>query len=298
MTMIVANTIPKDLFPLKENQYSLSWATKTYPYAHLFALPFDHKFNPNNDHVSMWRSKAIQLRAELTSIGKDKGTGKILEIANIQYNLKIKGTDLPCSSIYDVLTIVSEKDWYNSDKPTRINQIYMMVYGITRQGFDQWLVELENEWMNKYNVTYITKSGRQDLIFNYRGCVYSLLKKVFNNSIIKQFKQTMWYNHQEFICVRLKQNRFGNDIVDVKPIECRWGQLYLCTKKNESNDHEDLQKVSCYDPNLLPLLDRGRKWVEQCINEGINVKELHNVIDKWSSECTLQPFNNESNSSK
>ena len=143
MTMIVANTIPKDLFPLKENQYSLSWATKTYPYAHLFALPFDHKLNPNNDHVSMWRSKAIQLRAELTSIGKDKGTGKILEIANIQYNLKIKGTDLPCSSIYDVLTIVSEKDWYNLDKPTRINQIYMMVYGITRQGFDQWLVEFD-----------------------------------------------------------------------------------------------------------------------------------------------------------
>ena len=229
--MNILDTIPKDLFPIIENEYSFDWAKKTYLYAHMFSLPSEHQVYPTDDQINMWRSKAIQLKVELNNIGKEKGINQILYLANIQYNLKIKDTELSYQSIQDILNIVADKSWYNEHKTVRLNQLYMMVYGITRQGFDHWLVDLELYWLNK-KITYVTKSGRQDMLFNCGGSVYSLLKKVFNNNIIKQFKNTMWYNHDDFICVRLKHQKFRQNLLNVKRINCRWGHVYLCSKKN------------------------------------------------------------------
>ena len=86
--MNILDTIPKDLFPIKEKEYGFDWAKKTYLYAHMFSLPSEHQVYPTDDQINMWRSKAIQLKVELNNIGKEKGIRQILYLANIQYNLK------------------------------------------------------------------------------------------------------------------------------------------------------------------------------------------------------------------
>ena len=281
--MNILDTIPRDLFPIKENEYNFEWAKKTYLYAHMFSLSSDHQVYPTDDQINMWRSKAIQIKVELNNIGKEKGVNKILELANFHYNFKIKDTELPCQSIQDVLNIVADKTWYNNHKAVRLNQIYMMVYGITRQGFDQWLVDLELYWLKKNNVTYAGKSGHQDILLNCRGSVYSLLKKVFNNNIIKQFKNTMWYNHDEFICVRMKHQKFGQDELIVKRINCRWGQVYLCSKKKDLCQETSHECTESYALSGDTLCDVGRDWVEKSLQKGIKYDELQNLVKRWST---------------
>ena len=292
------NTIPKDLFPLKENSYTLAWAKHTYPYAHLFALPLEYTQAPNSDNINVWRSKAIQVRAELTSLGKDAGTKKMLEIANVKYNLRIKGTDLPCQSIEDILTIVGDKTWYNSNKDTRINQIYMLIYGLTRQGFNQWLLDLEKDWMKKMNVTYITKTGRQDDFFNSRGSIYSLLKKVFNNNTIKLFKNRMWFHHYEFICVRMKSNVFNHHKVEVKRINCRWGQAYLCTMVTKDSNTNNKMMIQKSDHMFPQIHAEGSVWVRNCVDKGLSIDALHNMVDKWYSDHIGITENHKNDTSK
>ena len=292
------NTIPKDLFPLKENSYTLAWARHTYPYAHLFSLPLEYTQAPNGDNINVWRSKAIQIRAELTSLGKDAGTKKMLEIANVKYNLRIKDTNLPCQSIEDILTIVGDKTWYNSNKDTRIDQIYMLIYGLTRQGFNQWLLDLERDWMKENNVTYITKSGRQDDFFNSRGSIYSLLKKVFNNNTIKLFKNRMWFHHNEFICVRIKSNIFNNKKVEAKRINCRWGQAYLCTLEKREHVESDDRMIQNAGQKISETYLEGRCWVRNSLQKGMTIDSLHNLVDRWYSSYIGMAENHKHETSK
>ena len=276
------NTIPKDLFPIKENEYSRSWAIKTFLYSHIFLANGEPKLNPSEQDINLWRNKAIQLRAELASIGKLAGTNKMLEIANFQYNLKLKGTNLKCTSIQDILTVVGDKEWYNEDKKTRIDQIYMLIYGLTRQGFNQWLIDLEQDWMKKNNITYITKLGRHDLAFNSRGSIYSLLKKVFNNNVIKQFKQKMWFHHREYICVRMKITAKEEENVDVQQVECRWGKVYLCSEKKKPNQELDMKCINEDNFNSGNIHQCGRIWVFRCLQKGLNKQVLHRYVNRWA----------------
>ena len=174
----MANTIPKDLFPVTDNDFSDSWARRTYAYAHLFAEVSD-SLTPKEEDIHIWRNRALQVRLELSEIGKEAGNEMVLEVANVQYNMKIKETDISPNCIQDVLSIIGDQDWYNDNKRARINQIYMMMYGITRQGFNDWLLNLEKKWLQKMNLTYIGRTGRQDSTYNSRGFIYALLKKIF-----------------------------------------------------------------------------------------------------------------------
>ena len=294
------NTIPKNLFPQRENEYTRRWARDTYVYAHTFLTHLEPTLVPSEDEINTWRSRAIQVRSELTSIGKLAGTNKMLEIANRQYNFKIKGTNLQCTSVQDILNVVGDKDWYNEDKKTRIEQIYMLIYGITRQGFNQWVLDLEQDWMKNMNVTYVTPSGRQDLIYNSRGCVYSLLKKVFNNNVIKMFKQKMWYEHQEYICVRIKNETEDRNNINIQSIDCRWGKIYLCVKKSESHIGSnvfDKKKLSTRNS----IQEQGKSWVINSLMQGVEENILQHYVRKWcesyvrtnkrkEDECKFETF--------
>ena len=291
--MTSLNTIPKNLFPLRENGYTKKWARDTFVYAHLFMTHLEPTLVPSEDEINAWRSRAIQLRAELTSLGKVAGTNKMLEIANIQYNFQIKGTMLKCTSVQDILNIVGDKDWYNEDKKTRIDQIYMLIYGITRQGFNQWLLDLEQDWMTKMNITYVTKSGRQDPIYNSRGCIYSLLKKMFNNNIIKQFKQKMWYEHQEYICVRIKNETEDANNIDIQCIDCRWGRIYLCVKKKVSKIEYNIFKTNDDLFTRKSIEEQGKAWVINSLRQGMEQKVLHTYVDNWCESYVLATKGNE-----
>jgi len=127
----MANTIPKKLFPVIDNDFNENWARRTYPYAHMFTQGVDALI-PSDLCVNNWRNRALQIGLELSNIGKEAGKEQVLNVAKCLYNLKMPGTDISPNCIRDVLRIVGDKQWYNDNKNSRINQIYMMVYGILR----------------------------------------------------------------------------------------------------------------------------------------------------------------------
>ena len=92
----------------------------------------------------------------------------------------------------------------------------------------------------------------------------------------------MWYNHDEFICVRLKHHKFRQNLLNVKRINCRWGQVYLCSKKTdfslETRNGSTVGDTRC--KNLL--CDLGRDWVIKSLKEGFKCDELQAQVEKWS----------------
>ena len=276
----MSNFIPKDLFPIVDNEYNLEWAKKTYAYSHLFS-ECRNTLDPEDEDVINWRNKALQVRLELSNIGKVTGRQRMLEVAKVQFNMKIKGTDISPKCIDDILKIICDKEWYTNNKRDRINQIYMLVYGITRQGFNQWLLDLERSWLEERNLTYVSLSGQPTSTRCSRGCVFSLLKKVFNNSTIKLFKEAMWVHHQEFLCVRLKSKMMDGCPIDVKQLNCHFGKIYLCSRKPfvEPNTHNIF--TSNDNMQLKNIEEYGKYWVINSVNNGVSKTLLHKQLDRW-----------------
>ena len=97
----MANTIPKNLFPVIDNDFNENWARRTYPYAHMFTQGVDALI-PSDLCVNNWRNRALQIRLELSNIGKEAGKEQVLNVAKSLYNLKMPGTDISPNCIRDV----------------------------------------------------------------------------------------------------------------------------------------------------------------------------------------------------
>ena len=276
----MSNLIPKDLFPVVDNDYNLEWANKTYAYSHLFS-ECRNTLDPQDEDINNWRNKALQIRLELSTIGKVTGRQRMLEVARVQFNMKIKGTDISPKCIDDILKIISDKEWYTNDKRDRINQIYMLIYGITRQGFNQWLLDLEQSWLKKRNLTYVSPSGQQTTTSYSRGCVFSLMKKVFNNSTIKLFKDTMWVHHNEFLCVRLKSKVIDGCPIDIKQLNCYFGKIYLCSRKPLILTETSNMLTSNSNMQFKNVEEYGKYWVINSVRNGGTKQLLHKQLDRW-----------------
>lgn len=276
----MSNLIPKDLFPVVDNEYNLEWAKKTYAYSHLFS-ECRNTLDPQDEDINNWRNKALQVRLELSNIGKVAGRQRMLEVARVQFNMKIKGTDISPKCIDDILKIICDREWYTNDKRDRINQIYMLVYGITRQGFNQWLLDLEQSWLQQRNLTYVSPSGQPTATSYSRGCVFSLLKKVFNNSTIKLFKETMWVHHQEFLCVRLKSKMMDGCPIDIKQLNCHFGKIYLCSRKPLIKTDTSNTLTSNGNMQFKNIEEYGKYWVIDSVRNGISKQMLHKQLDRW-----------------
>ena len=276
--------IPKKLFPLVDGEYTIEWAKKTFPYAHMFSKQFTALI-PKLDEVEAWRNKALQLRKAICDEGNEAGKEKVLSVAIHKYNLTMpdcNGVSPKC--IQDVLSIISDKIWYNTEKDIRLEQLYMMIYGIKKVGFNQWAVDLETNWLKRNNLVYISSKEVKDPMYNTRGCVYSLIIQVFGNTNSKRFKEIMWRNHGEYIMVRNKQKKSETgDNIDIVRRVCTFGNMYLCSKKKT----QELPTGSEKNENLksFPMLhDYGKYWVKKILRCGMEIKTLHRHIDLWKED--------------
>ena len=156
----------------------------------------------------------------------------------------------------------------------------MMMYGITRQGFNDWLLNLEKKWLLKMNLTYIGRSGRQDSTYNSRGFIYALLKKSFSNTNTKLFRDVMWNAHEEYICVRKKVNRKGDCPINTTSLHCRWGKIYLCTKKKDINEKDERNR-DLRKPVFESYQDHSKYWVITALQCGLTSDLLHRQVDRW-----------------
>ena len=280
------NKIPKDLFSVRENEYTILWAKRTYPYAKMFSVTAP--LIPSDSDIKTWRDRALAIRHTLIKKGNNAGKQKLLEIAKYEYNMKMIDTDVSPNSVFDILSIVGDSKWYNDNKQARREQVYMMMYGLLRRGKNQWALDIEMEEMKKYNISYVGKDGL-DPMYNGKGCIYSILTKVFSNTNTKRFRDVMWSNHKEYLCVRTKKQLEQRSDVTIEKLTCRWGSLHLIREKNNTIENEKmvLQESSQSTGLYNSTTDKGKNWAMNSFKAGITVKELYKQVDSWKCEFDI-----------
>ena len=161
-------------------------------------------YNKGIDGLDKWKTKGLSMMKELKHRGIKAGRNEVVRIARIQYNLFLPNLpNIKPTNMDDIMTIISDPIWYETDKEIKQNMIYNMMYGLTRTGMNGWLQTEETKWMNEKGISYedVKNTKRKTKI---KGFVYSILQHVFSNSTIKHFQTVMKRQHYEYITVREK----------------------------------------------------------------------------------------------
>ena len=57
-------------------------------------------------------------------------------------------------NIDNVMSIITDEDWYMTNKTLKQNIVYHLMYGLTRSGMNGWLLEQEKKWMQDHKLEY------------------------------------------------------------------------------------------------------------------------------------------------
>jgi hypothetical protein len=142
--------------------------------------------------------------------GLELATEKLLQIAVEDYCWKMPSTNTQDPvNFEDIVVIISNKEWYNSNISFARKQLWMMQYGIFRADYDDWIRKFENDWMAQQNISYIPKE--KPSIDGTKGFIYTIASKYAGNYICDRFKRKCALTHGEFISNRKRKNRDGEN---------------------------------------------------------------------------------------
>ena len=141
------NQVPSDLIPTTRKQITLEYASYKKEWA---CMLNPSKFQPlkrsqnEADFVAEWQFYMIKIQTELQQFGHNFAMKKVVSVfAN--YEILVPETKQLPTSFDDVLTIIADKDWYNSKKVFNLRLLWMEMYGIFRRTFDFWLFDEANK---------------------------------------------------------------------------------------------------------------------------------------------------------
>ena len=207
-TIPTLREVPIDLLPVDTKKIDALWAEKTFRYAHLFSSKFNSTAYTNDEDLQLWINTAIDLQNELKDIGVSQAHKKILQILG-DYDVRIPSSNNQKPKNFDdVMMIISDKQWYQTNQESKRSMIHMITYGIFRRGYNNWAIRAGKEWMQSKNVTYAPEvSNTENADKNKRkkkGFVYTNLVMRATNSIAHRVQKNMLSNHGEFLSVRKK----------------------------------------------------------------------------------------------
>ena len=217
--------IPRHLLPLYHKGYDAEWADNTYQYCHLFNNQVSDLQPVDQNAVLDWMSLGQRLQMELKDDGIRMAEEQVLAIAST-YGMTMADNQVP-TSLSDVIQIIANKTWYRPSEDLTRGIIYLIAYGIFRDGHNKWANNAAVEWLRSRNLQYMapTKAKGKDSRHG-KGFVYSLLVQRASDRISKLVQNTMRHAHREFLAVK---NRDLDDTAVYGP--CRYGayHFYLAT---------------------------------------------------------------------
>ena len=204
--------VPTNLIPIDTKGMNSSWAEKTYRYAFLFDSSFKSTAYEGPEDLQRWIDIAINMQNELKEIGVSKAHQKILEIFN-DYDVRLQGPNKQKPvNFEDIMSIISDKNWYQTNQESKRNLIHMVTYGIFRRGYNNWAISACNTWLQKYNVTLVSDDQADGVSEKgkrrKKGFVYTNLVLRASNSVADRIQKTMTSSHGEFISVRKKNKGY------------------------------------------------------------------------------------------
>ena len=266
----VIRVVPLKLLPLNERHYTSTWAKDNYRYRHLFNRSVTCESYNTEDDLQEWIFEAMKLTKEIKNIGIAFGRSEIVNIAREHYGMTMPNTsNCKPSNIDDVMTIIEDETWYNENTTYKQNIIYHLIYGLTRSGMNGWMLQQEQQWLNKYNIKY-----NEDEVgirkTKLRGFVYSIMNSKFSNSTIKLFRTVMQRKHGEFITVRKPaKNLSSNFVYTARNFLSSSGYVVTC---KDVQDHLETATNECVEK-------AGKMFISLCKKKNMNLIDIHVMLD-------------------
>ena len=264
-----ANQVPNDLLPVHTLYLERrDWAASTFHHwsaFHVGTLPS----MPTDDDLKAWKSAAADIMEELKALGVSKAQDKVVSMVNSYFTFHYKG--MTFSSIYDVVDMLSDPDFYEKNVELVRDMLHMFQYGIFRSGYNAWAHDSADEWMRNRNIQYIDvstgKQGRKG-----KGFVYKLIVNRASNSLCERLQNMSQRVYNEYVVVRdRKVKKFGNEYeLQAYTFNYRFPG-YLCKKKtcsvvDKNNNNTEMSRV-------MSLLEVAK-------SKGVTFDMFHNVMTK------------------
>ena len=169
------HSVPFDLIPVDQKKLDADWAQRTYKYAHIFSESITSMVIQSQDDLQDWINIASHVQVELRSLGVAKAHERLLEICN-EHEIKLPGnSNQRPVNIDDIMTIIGNKTWYQSNVAAKRTLIHMFAYGMFRRGYNMWAVNAANDWMVSKNIQLFQDSSNDGLANRRcgKGFVYS-----------------------------------------------------------------------------------------------------------------------------
>ena len=196
--------VPVDLIPIDSKQLDESWASKTFKYAHCFSNDITTKIVNDADDLQKWINIATNLQLELRAIGLQKAHAKAVEVFK-DYGVYLPDTNEHPVNFDDIITIISNPDWYKSRQLSKQGLIHMVSYGIFRKGYNIWAMNAAKEWLHQKNLHIMNANAQNDSQRRRgKGFVYCNLVLRASNSIADRIQKCMLSCYGEYIGVRQK----------------------------------------------------------------------------------------------
>ena len=273
----VDRSIPYDLFPSREINYTKKWAETSFKYCHLFLPTVNYEQIKGDGDIERWQKRGLEIRSDLSAYGSLIGKKYLLEIATKRYNLKFDGhKDVSPTSVDDIVNIFSNKIFYRDDVEVRREQLYSLMYGLFRNGDNMWLMKGEQAKMDEYRVKYlpVRKKNSTELV-QRKGCFYRALKINLSQQIVRKFQIMMQKHHGEYITSRKKDIKKSEDKRVITKLHLSKASVWIVKTKD------------CVDKDLESdegLMIQGRKWINKCKTSGYTSFEIIDKVKYWMSE--------------
>jgi hypothetical protein len=290
--------VPHDLLPVKVAKYTISWGRKTFKYAHLFDSNLQSTAYKDDQEVGRWVQTALKMNEELKIIGYNSGVEEIISIASNEYNLKMPScnTSSP-TSFDDIITIVSNKVWYECETKIKHRIIHRLCYGIFRQGRNGWAKSAATKWcklkqivMDQDSVEETSTTNEMTTLKKRRigkGFVYSTMVSRVSNSISDRFNNVCKQSHGEFIAVRKPQLLNG---CTYTLWNCHGSNAYLVTfpSSGEVDMVEMEQKKRTLKRSLIEAISAGmaKQDIDNLVSTVIMQHIPSETIGKLKLDCS------------
>ena len=192
-------TVPSNFLPRYKGSITFKHAIDMKPWAPAFD---NQKFatlaraNYRDESLEKsWHEYMVNLYDEIQGMGEYATNQQAIKLFRDEFKIVHPITKAPPKLIQDVFDIIENKKWYESNRQRAQFCIYMIMYGMFRAGFDNWITDAANLWLkNKKIKTYTTNKIRVGKIF-----VYNVMIAKVSHNIQLVVKSSCYRDHCEYI---------------------------------------------------------------------------------------------------
>ena len=127
-----------------------------------------------------------------------------IKVVNI-YDCTLLDSNVPAASFSDVMSIFSDKTWYNNNVNRNQQIIHMISYGIYQKGYDHWLKLLEAELLKEKKFEILQQT------YSKRGANFVHASPIaLGSNAMKNSTITHSNSNDEYIQIHEKSSRYNS----------------------------------------------------------------------------------------